>query len=143
MWGPGDGRNIGKARRDYGLDEEQFPAQFPVEKQASKIDDTPTNNMDMERLMGLTDNQVKKLQNLSVASRSIILKKTMSIKETSDMSSFRSFKKQVEMPGAPVEPKDERETQGGRGEEADGCPWTGEEETGHVGGTEGGEWPVH
>ena len=53
--------------------------------------------MDMERLMGLTDNRVKKLQTLSAASRSIILKKTMSIKETSDMSSFRSFKKQVEM----------------------------------------------
>ena len=46
--------------------------------------------------MGLTDNRVKKLQTLSAASRSIILKKTMSIKETSDMSSFRSFKKQVE-----------------------------------------------
>ena len=50
-----------------------FPAQYPVEQQATNIDDTPTNNMDMERLMGLTYQRLKKLQTLGAASRSIIL----------------------------------------------------------------------
>ena len=28
-------------RRDYGIDEESFPQQYPVEEQANNIDDTP------------------------------------------------------------------------------------------------------
>ena len=42
---------LAKQRRDYGLDPEIFPAQFPIAEHAEAIDDTPTNNMDMERLM--------------------------------------------------------------------------------------------
>ena len=72
-----------------------YPAQFPIEKQANQIDDTPTNNMDMERLMGLTDKRLKKLQTLSAASRSIILRKKRALKEAREMPSFRSFKQQV------------------------------------------------
>ena len=87
---------LARQRRDYGLDEEAFPAQFPVEKQASEIDDTPTNNMAMERLMGLTDQRLKKLQTLPATSRSIILMKTKAFKEAREMPNFRSFKQQVE-----------------------------------------------
>ena len=47
--------------RDYGLDTENFPVQYPVQEQASNVDDTPTNNKDMERLMGLSDQRLKKL----------------------------------------------------------------------------------
>ena len=56
------GYTLAKQRRDYGLDTELFPVQFPVEEQASVIDDTPTNNMDMERLMGKADQRLKKYQ---------------------------------------------------------------------------------
>ena len=46
--------------------------------------------------MGLTDQRLKKLQTLSAASRSIILKKTRALKEAREMPSFRSFKQQDE-----------------------------------------------
>ena len=39
---------LAKQRRDYGLDPDLFPAQFPITEQAEAIYDTPTNNMDME-----------------------------------------------------------------------------------------------
>eukprot|EP00731_Ephydatia_muelleri_P017622 Em0010g720a len=38
-----------RQRRDYGIDEETFPQQYPVEEQASNIDDTPVHNTGMER----------------------------------------------------------------------------------------------
>ena len=87
---------LGRQRRDYGLDMEQFPPEFPVEDQASNIDDTPTNNMDMERLMGKTDYRLQKLQALPAASRSIILQRTRALREASQGPNFRSFKEQVE-----------------------------------------------
>ena len=65
------GVKMGERERLYLEDQRgpsTFPAQYPVKQQATNIDDTPTNNMDMERLMGLT-----KLQTLGAASRSIIL----------------------------------------------------------------------
>ena len=40
-------RCLAKQRRDYGLDSEQFPVEFQVEEQASKVDSTPVNNMAM------------------------------------------------------------------------------------------------
>ena len=52
---------LARQRRDYGLDAETFPANFLIDEQASNIDDTPTNNMDMEHLMGMTDQHLKKL----------------------------------------------------------------------------------
>ena len=87
---------LARQRRDYGLDMENFPAQFPIDDQANNIDDTPTNNMDMERLMGKTDYRLQKLQGLQAASRSIVLQKTAALRDASASSSFRSFRKQVE-----------------------------------------------
>jgi hypothetical protein len=68
-----------------------------VEDQASNIDDTPTNNMDMERLMGKTDYRLQKLQTLSAASRSIVLQKTKVLRKASQDSNFRDFRKQVKI----------------------------------------------
>ena len=70
------GDTLAKQRRDYCLAPEFYPPQFPVEEQASNIDDTPTNNLDMERLMGKADQMLKKLQTLPAVSRSIILQRT-------------------------------------------------------------------
>ena len=82
-------------RRDYGLDAETLPANFPIEEQASNIDDTPTNKMDMESLMGMTDQRLKKLQTLPAASRAIILRKTRDLR-SSQSSNFRNFRDQVQ-----------------------------------------------
>ena len=91
------GCTLAKQRRDYGLDTELYPVQFPVEDQASVIDDTPTNNMDMERLMGKADQRLKKYQTLSATSRSIVLQKTQQLRANHGSSSkFRSFGPQVE-----------------------------------------------
>jgi len=46
---------LARQRRDYGLDEQQFPAEYPIEQQASKIDDTPVNDMAMIRPLGKTE----------------------------------------------------------------------------------------
>ena len=83
---------LARHRRDYSLDTVNFPAEFPVKEQAGVLDDTPTNNMDMERLMGLTGQRLKKLQTFSAASRSIMLKSTRALKEASEKPSFRSFR---------------------------------------------------
>ena len=87
---------LARQRRDYDLDTSTFPAQYPVKEQARNIDDTPTNNMDMERLMGLTDQRLKKLQTLGAASRSIVLMKTRALRESREKADFRSFRQQVE-----------------------------------------------
>ena len=34
---------LARQRRDYGIDEESFPQQYPVEEEASNIDDTPVS----------------------------------------------------------------------------------------------------
>ena len=68
-----------------------------VEDQASRVDDTPTNNMDMERLMGKADYRLQKLQTLPAASRSIVLQKTRVLREMSQGPSFRSFRNAVEV----------------------------------------------
>ena len=47
-------------RRDFSIDVERFPPQYPVEDQAKSVDDTPVHNLDSERLMGLTDTSLKK-----------------------------------------------------------------------------------
>ena len=88
---------LAKQRRDYGIDPENYPSQYPVEEQAANVDDTPINNLDMERLMGMTDQRVKKLRTLNATSRSIILKKTEHLRKASENPDFRSFKKQVEI----------------------------------------------
>ena len=93
---PGLGRCLAKQRRDYSLDTESFPAEYPVEEQAAIIDDTPVNNLDMERLMGKTDYRLQKVRTLAAASRGIILGKTQELRETNTGSSYRSFRKEVE-----------------------------------------------
>ena len=91
------GATLAKQRRDYGLDPALYPVQFPVEDQARVIDDTPTNNMDMERLMGKADQRLKKYQTLSATSRSIVLQKTQQLRSNHGAaSSFRSFGKKAE-----------------------------------------------
>ena len=90
------GKTLARQRRDYGLDEEAFPVEFRVEEQAMNIDDTPTNNMEMERLMGRTDYRLQKLQTLGAASRSIILQKTKALREASQDPGFRSFRLQAQ-----------------------------------------------
>ena len=69
---------------------------YRVEDQASHVDDCPTNNMDMERLMGKADQRLQKLQTLSAASRSIVLEKTKALRAAQESSSFRSFRKVVD-----------------------------------------------
>ena len=92
---PGLATTLARQRRDYGLDD-TFPAEFPVEEQASRVDDTPVHNLDMERLMGRTDHRLHKLQRLSAASRSIILRRTKALREASSGPSFRSYKEIAE-----------------------------------------------
>ena len=70
---------------------------FRVEDQASNVDDCPTNNMDMERLMGKADYRLQKFQTLPAASRSIVLQKTRALREASQGPGFRTFRKAVEM----------------------------------------------
>ena len=90
-------KTLAKQRRDYGLDPELNPVQYPVEEQARVIDDTPTNNMDMERLMGKADQRLKKFQTLGPTSRSIVLQKTKQLRENQGaVNTFRSFRKQVD-----------------------------------------------
>ena len=94
---PALGTTLARQRRDYGLDLELFPPEFPIEDQAQNIDDTPTNNMDMERLMGKSDQRLKKNQTLNAAGRSIILQKTKELREKDGApSKYRTFRKQVE-----------------------------------------------
>ena len=65
---------LARQRRDYGISEE-FKAEFPVEKQASNPDDTPVNNISMERNLGTVDYRLQKLRTLEAVSRSVILDK--------------------------------------------------------------------
>ena len=93
---------LARQRRDYGLDDEQFPAEYPVELQALEIDDTPVNDMAMERLLGKTDQRLKKTGDLNAVSRSLVLQRGKAIleKSTSSMHSFRNAaaaKREVEL----------------------------------------------
>ena len=84
---------LARQRRDYGLSEE-FKPEYPVEQQASMIDDTPVHNLGMERLCGLVGYRAKKLQDLEAVSRSIILDSSGKLRKDSEIS-FRSFRKQT------------------------------------------------
>ena len=84
---------LGRQRRDYSLDEEAFPAQFPVEEQAENVDDCPVTNLEMERFCGTVDYRQKKLKTLKAVSRSIVLGKGDN-KDGKD-ATFRSFKKET------------------------------------------------
>ena len=76
---------LARQRRDYGLSI-AFPAQFPIEDQASNIDDTPVSNMAMERICGLVDYRLHKLKQLEPVSRSIILQSTKTLRNNNESS---------------------------------------------------------
>ena len=59
---------LARQRRDYGLSEE-FPEEYPVFDQCSNIDDTPVNNMAMERAFGKADYRLQKLRDLNAVGR--------------------------------------------------------------------------
>ncbi|KAK1882685.1 ATP-dependent zinc metalloprotease FtsH [Dissostichus eleginoides] len=80
-----------RQRRDYGIDEETFPMDYPVSEQASNIDDTPVHNIGMERQCGKVDYRLKKLGTLNAVSRSIILQKSQELRD-GQIPSFRGFK---------------------------------------------------
>ena len=85
---------LGRQRRDYCLDEEAFPPQYPVEEQAESVDDCPVTNLEMERFCGVVDYRQKKLRKLRAVSRSMILGKAKVLEE-GEQSSFRSFKQET------------------------------------------------
>ena len=82
---------LARQRRDYGIDEEKFPAQYPVELQAANIEVTPTHNMAGERDHGWIDFRLHKSAQLSAVSRQHILQRTKELREGTS-SSFRSYK---------------------------------------------------
>ena len=51
------GTVLARQRRDYGIDEERFPSQYPVESQAANIDQTPEHNLAADRLQDQEDTQ--------------------------------------------------------------------------------------
>ena len=51
---------LARQRRDSGIDEERFPAQYPVESQAANIDQTPVHNLAAERACGKIDYRIKR-----------------------------------------------------------------------------------
>jgi hypothetical protein len=83
---------LARQRRDYGIDEKKFPAQYPVELQASNIEDTPTHNMAGERDHGWIDFRLHKSAKLSAVSRQHIIQRCKEIRSGST-SSFRSYRK--------------------------------------------------
>ena len=82
---------LARQRRDYGISDEDFPAQYPVEEQAANIDDTPVHNIGMERQCGKIDYRLHKLRSLESVSRSIILQKSKDLR-SGVTPSFRGFK---------------------------------------------------
>ena len=83
---------LARQRRDYGIDEELFPAEFPVLDQAGNIDDTPVTNIGMERSCGKVDYRLLKSNNLEAVRRSIILQKTQEMRDKTP-TAFRSLNK--------------------------------------------------
>ena len=85
---------LARQRRDYSIDEELFPAQYPVMEQAQNIDDTLVNNITSERTCGKVDYRLQKLKNLEAVSRSIILQKSQNLRDSKPCN-FRTFKEEL------------------------------------------------
>ena len=85
---------LARQRRDYDISEE-FKPQYPVESQAPNVDDTPVNNISMERKLGTADYRLPKLKTLEAVSRSIILANTAELREKSGKS-FRKYREEAE-----------------------------------------------
>ena len=66
---------LARQRRDYRIDEERFPAQYPVESQAANIDQTPVHNLAAERACGKIDYRIKRTHSLAPVSRQMILQR--------------------------------------------------------------------
>lgn len=66
---------LARQRRDYGIDEERFPSQYPVESQAANIDQTPVHNLAAERACGKIDYRIKRTHSLPPVSRQMILQR--------------------------------------------------------------------
>ena len=90
---PGMQTVLARQRRDYGISEE-FPAEYPVFDQCQNPDDTPVNNIAMERQCGTVDHRLHKLRELSAVSRSMTLAHSEEVRGGKE-SSFRSYKEQV------------------------------------------------
>ncbi|KAJ4945964.1 hypothetical protein JOQ06_023642 [Pogonophryne albipinna] len=84
---------LARQRRDYGIDEETFPMDYPVSEQAN-IDDTPVHNIGMERQCGKVDYRLKMLGTLNAVSRSIILQKSQELRD-GQIPSFRDQKQEM------------------------------------------------
>ena len=93
---------LARQRRDYDIDEDRFPTQYPVEKQAVNLDDTPVHNIGMERQCGLVDYRLHKLQNLKAVSRSLSNSSSSSplLLLSSSSSSSSSLSKQLLLPSS-------------------------------------------
>ena len=85
---------LARQRRDYGIDEDAFPMEYPVEEQATNINDTPVHNIGLERQCGKVDYRLKKLGTLNAVSRSIILQRSEELR-AGKVPSFRGFKATV------------------------------------------------
>ena len=86
---------LARQRRDYGISDE-FEPEYPVFDQAANVDDTPVNNIAMERVCGKVDQRLKKLGQLESVSRSIILSRSAELRDGKE-SEFRGFKAEVQM----------------------------------------------
>lgn len=72
---------------DFG----EYKKEFPIFEQASNIDMTPVNNLEMERQCGDTDHRLKKKPNLNTVSRGNILKLTKELREKDGSGDFRKM----------------------------------------------------
>lgn len=85
---------LARQRRDYGIDEERFPLEFPVEQQAANTEDAPTHNMTAERDHGWIDYRLHKSAKLSAVSRQHILQRHKDFREGAT-SNFRFYRQAV------------------------------------------------
>lgn len=81
---------LARQRRDYGIDEERYPPQYPVEKQAANIEDAPTHNMAAERDHGWIGYRLHKSAHLGSVSRQHILQRCKDLREGS--GNFRTYR---------------------------------------------------
>ena len=82
---------LARQRQDYGIDEERFPARYPVEEQAASIDETPVTNLAAERACGKIDYRLHKARSLSAVSRQMILQRCKELR-SSQTPSFRGYR---------------------------------------------------
>ncbi|XP_057709633.1 uncharacterized protein LOC130927686 [Corythoichthys intestinalis] len=82
---------LARQRRDYSIDDERFPAQYPVEEQAANVDETPVTNLAAERACGKVDYRLHKTRSLQAVSRQMILQRCKELRED-QTPSFRGYR---------------------------------------------------